>query len=122
VRADACLHGDHTHRVGDDIVQLLRDVQTLVGDRAPGFLVAFALECDRALFELAGVEPPIANRRPEQVRGRENGEVRHEPRGVEVGRHHARDHERDRDPPRAGGPGPPRRVRAERVRAETERL
>ena len=44
VRADAGLHRDHTHRVGDDVVQLLRDAQALVGDGALGFLVALALE------------------------------------------------------------------------------
>ena len=44
VRADAGLHRDHAHRVRDDVVQLLRDAQPLVGDRALGLLVALALE------------------------------------------------------------------------------
>ena len=34
VGADAGLHGDHRHRVGDDVVQLLGDPQPLLGEHA----------------------------------------------------------------------------------------
>ena len=44
VRADAGLHRDDAHRVRDDVVQLLRDAQPLVGDRALRLFVALALE------------------------------------------------------------------------------
>ncbi len=122
VRADPGLHGDDAHRVRDDVVQFLRDAKSFVGDRALGFFVASALERDRALFELAGVEPAIADCRPEQVRGAEHGEVRHESGGVEVGCDKARDEERGRDPHRAERARSSRRVRAERVRTEQQGL
>ena len=82
VRADTRLHRDDAHRVRDDVVQFLRDAQALVGDRPLGLFVALALESVGALLELLAVEPAVAHRRAEEVRGRVEHEVEHDVRAV----------------------------------------
>ena len=51
--AGSGLHGDHAHRVGQDVVQLAGDAQPLLGDGSPGLLLALSLQVGGAdLFEL----------------------------------------------------------------------
>ena len=96
VRADAGLHRDDAHRVRDHVVQLLGDVQPLVGDGPLRLFVALALERRGALFELLGVEPAVANGRAEQIGRGEEGEVQREAAVVEIGGDRAGDDERGR--------------------------
>ena len=55
------LHGDHAHRVGEDVVQLAGDAQPLLGDGPPGLLLALSLQVGGALFELGDEQAPGAH-------------------------------------------------------------
>ena len=59
--AGAGLHGDHAHRVGEDVVQLVGDAQPLLGDGASGLLLALTLQVGGALFELGDEQAPGAH-------------------------------------------------------------
>ena len=57
VRAHAGLHGDHAHRMGDDVVQLLGDAQPFAADSLTGIGVALAFQ---SLGALRCVGQPLA--------------------------------------------------------------
>ena len=78
VRAHAGLYRDHAHGVRDHVVQLLRDAEALVGDRALRFFVALAFEVGGALFELFVVETAVAHARTDGVRRRVERTAQHE--------------------------------------------
>ena len=75
VGADAGLDGDHRHRVGDDVVQLLGDAQPLLGQHA-GRTLAFPL------CPLVGLPHPRFCRRPAAAQGDSD-----RPEGRELGDH-----------------------------------
>jgi hypothetical protein len=84
--------------VGDDVVQILRNTHTFLGDSPLRFFVAFPFELLGALLELLGVQPPIAHACPKEVRGREQHVIEDDARKVESGRIRCRDnHQADRD-------------------------
>jgi hypothetical protein len=69
VGADARLHRDHAHAVGDHVVQLAGEPEALIGDRAASQVLAGLFELGRPLFELGGVGAALADEVPEQPGG-----------------------------------------------------
>ena len=55
------LHGNHAHRVGENVVELARDPQPLLGDGPPSLLLALSLQIGGPLFELGDEQAPGAH-------------------------------------------------------------
>ena len=62
------LHVDRGDAVGDHVVEVAGDAEALLGDAAPGFLLAGLLQVLRALLELGEVGPPAEVGRAEEHR------------------------------------------------------
>jgi len=120
VQADACLHADGGHRVPEDVVQLARDAQPLLGREPPCPLLA-------ALDLLGELGPGDREHRPVVAHGRaragRRGRQQHGDRDdgdrLGVGEHHADRDDRDqRRGQGSGKPPPPAPLDRERVAAD----
>ena len=65
----ARLHVDGRHGVGDAVVQVTGDPQAILGDPAPGLLLAGVLEVPGPFLQLGEVAAPVAHRLAEEHRG-----------------------------------------------------